>query len=229
MKTHMFSRYFAEAIPAVAFNIVYFLLVEDFTLSRWIGWACLHAAYLVFVMTLRGVGSMDRKAVFGYPKVGIAFALLLATAVAFAAIFVIKPKSEKWPVVIEVLSTAGLGVLYFSLDVAEGATRSHEEKLRRHYAFVATTAQIIDEARRNVSDASLKKSVERAYDAVRNGNVMSVQESADIEAEIVAMSRRLMEVVGGVWEKEEILSLSAKIEVAMRTRETIVRNSRLGR
>ena len=56
---------------------------------------------------------------------------------------------------------------------------------------------------------------------------MSVQESADIEAEIVAMSRRLMEVVGGAWEKDEILSLSAKIEVAMRTRETIIRNSRL--
>lgn len=229
MKTHRFSRYFAEAIPVIAFNIVYFLLAEEFTSSRWIGWTCLHVSYLVFVMTLRGVESMDRKAVFGYPRAGVAFALLIATAAAFAAIFVIRPKSEKWPVVIEVLATAGLGVLYFSLDVAEGATRSHEEKLRKHYAFIATAAQIIDEVRRRVSDAALKKSVERAYDAVRNGNVMSVQDAAEIEAEIVAVSQRLKEVAADVWEKEEVVSLVKKIEDDMRLRESIIRNSRSGR
>lgn len=228
MKTHRFSRYFAEAILVVAFDIVYFLLVEEFTLSRWIGWACLHVAYLVFVMTMRGVESMGRKAVFGYPRAGVALALLIATAAAFAAIFVIRPKSEKWPVVIEVMSTAGLGVLYFSLNVAEEATRSHEEKLRRHYAFIATTAQIIDEARRNISDAALKKSVERAYDAVRNGNVMSVQEAAETEAEIVSISQRLKDVAADARD-EEVFPLVQKIEVDMRLRESIIRNSRFGR
>ena len=111
MKTHKFSRYFAEAIPIMAFNIVYFLLAEEFTASRWIGWACLHVSYIAFVLVLRGIGSEDRKAVFGYPKAGVSFALLLAAAAAFAMIFVINPDSEKWPVVIEVLATAGLCAL----------------------------------------------------------------------------------------------------------------------
>ena len=87
MKTHKFSRYFAEAIPIMAFNIVYFLLAEEFTASRWIGWACLHVSYIAFVLVLRGIGSEDRKAVFGYPKAGVSFALLLAAAAAFAMIF----------------------------------------------------------------------------------------------------------------------------------------------
>lgn len=224
-----YSRYVAEAIPVVAFNIVYFLLAENFTAARWLGWGCLHAAYVAFMLALRGIGAEDRKAVFGYPKAGVAFGLFLATLAAFAAIFIVNPSSEKWPVVIEVFATAGLGVVYFALDVAEAATRELEGELRRNYAFIATTAQVIEEARRAVSDVEIRKAVEHAYDAVRNGNVMSVQEAATVEAEVSDMAGRLLEIAGDGGHADEIRNLAKKIATAMERRETLIRNARRAR
>ena len=231
MKRSMVSRCLAEAIPVAAFNVVFFLLTEDFTASRWIGWACLHVAYIAFVVVLRGVGSADRKAVFGYPKAGIAFLMLLLTIVAFVAIFVMNPKAEKWAVVVEVVATAGFGVVYFSLDVAEAATRRGENIMRKHCAFISKTAQIIGEARRLCADVVLRKAVESAYDAVRNGNVASVPLAAEVESEITIAAERLAELArDGVRGegKDEVVSLAKSIINAMGRRETIIRNGRFG-
>ena len=68
MVKNIYNRYLAEAIPVIAFNVVYFLLANDFTVARWIGWACLHGAYFTFILTLRLGGASDMKVVFGYPK-----------------------------------------------------------------------------------------------------------------------------------------------------------------
>lgn len=227
------SRYFAEAIPIAAFNIAFFLLTEDFTASRWIGWACLHVSYLSFVVVLRGVRSAGRKTVFGYPKASVAFGLFLATLVAFVGVFVVNPEAEKWAVVVEVVTTAWLGVMYFSLDVAEDATRRSEDVVRRHYAFIATTAQTIGEARRLFADAGHRKAVERAYDAVRNGNVASVPMAAGVEAEISVAAERLAALAKGVtgegYGRDEVVSLAKSIVNAMGQRETIIRNARFGR
>ena len=227
MKKSSYSRFFAEAIPVIAFNIVFFLLTNEFTLSRWIAWACLHVAYGVYVVSLRGVESDDRKAVFGYPKAGAMFAMMLATLVAFAVVFIVNPVSEKWPVVIEVLLTAGLGVVYFSLDVAEVATRGSEEILKRHYVFIATEAQKIDEVRKSVKDLTTRKVLERAYDAIRNGNVISARGATEIESRIVMLVDRLVELARTEHSQNEMLSLSCEIETCMNSRETIIRNARL--
>lgn len=233
MNKAIISRYLAEAIPVAAFNIVFFLLTEDFTASRWIGWACLHVAYLAFVVVLRGVGSAERKAVFGYPKAGVAFWLFLATLAAFVGIFVVNPEAEKWAVVAEVVATAWLGVMYFSLDVAEDSTRRSEGVVRRHCVFIATTAQTIGEARRLFADAGLRKVVERAYDAVRNGNVASVPMAAEVEAEISVAAGRLAELAkdggGGESKEDDVVSLAKSIVDAMGWRETIIRSARSGR
>ncbi len=229
MKKYIYSRYLAEMIPVVAFNIVYFLLTNDFTVARWIGWICLHAAYFTFILTLRGVGVSDMKAVFGYPKSGVALGLLITTFVAFVVIFVLHTETEKWAIVIEVVATAGLGIVYFSLNVAETATHENEGILKGHYVFIATTSQIIDNARRAVTDVKLKKSIERAYDAVRNGNVISIQEVKQIENEVADSANRMLETTRNGQDKDTILSLVDGIVSRMRKREMVITSTRYAR
>ncbi len=226
MVNHKYSRCVAEVIPAVAFNVVFFLLAEDFSTAKWIGWCCLNTAYFVFVMVLRWVSAGNRGTVFGYPKAGVAFLMLVATAMAFVSICVARPESAKWAVIIEVVTTAGLCSLLFALDATEDETRCNEERVRKDYAFIATAAQIIDEARRSISDAALNKSIEKAYDAVRNGNVMSVKDAAETESAIMSMACRLKEITPHSSMRDEAFTLAKRIAVEMRTRETIIRNSR---
>ena len=226
MKISCSSRFFAEAIPVIAFNLVFFWLVNDITLSRWIAWTCLHIAYSTYVITLRGIEPDDRKTVFGYPKADVVFALLLATITAFAVIFIVNPMSEKWAVLIEVLLTSAIAVMYFSLDVAEDATRENNEVQKNHYAFIATAAQKIYEVRKSVTNEAEKKALERAYDAIRSGNVRSVQAAAEIEGAIAMKVERLIQYARIPSRQNEMLSVSSEIEAAMKRRETIIRNSR---
>ena len=224
MERRLLGRYCAEAIPIVAFNILYFALVEDFTAAKWIGWLCLHVAYAVFVLSMRGVESRDRKAVFGYSRAGVAFGLVLTTAVAFVAICLMESELVKWALVVEVIATAALGVLYFAVDISEHPSRELDELTRRHCAFIATTANLIEEARRLLSETTLKKSVESAYDAVRNGSVASVNEATDIEMDIANDAKRVLELARAGNGGDEILSCSKSIVAAMRKRETVIRS-----
>lgn len=226
MKNVSFSRWIAEALPIVAFNTVYFLLVEEFSASRWVGWACLHVAYLVLVLSGRQTTSNGMSVVFGFPRIATSCTLFIMTAMAFAVIFCVNPASTKWPTIIEVIASVASLCLYFVINTAESSAREDDTELKQNLMFIKTCSGMLLSAKGAVADVACRKSIEKAYDAVRNGNVSSVPTARALEAEI----RDAVEGICALTETEgahdRINALTMLVLRKMATRENIIRNLR---
>lgn len=226
MKNFSISRLIAESLPVAAFDTIYFLLVEDFSTSRWIGWSCLHVAYLVLVLSGRQTSSKGTSAVFGFPRIAASWSLLVMVFVAFVMIFLVNPESAKWPTIIEVVATVSYLCLYFVINYAESSACEADAGFKRNLMFVKECSESLLAAKGCVNDTGCRKNIEKAYDAIRNGNVSSVPAAREVESEISRIVDDICELADSGSGNDRIKELSKTIVRNMAKRENIIRNNR---
>lgn len=226
IKDYIDSRLIAEVLPVIAFDALFFALVDIYTPSRWIGWLCLHVGYGLMILVGRKVVSGDSGMVYGYPKIAVASALFVMTILAFTWIFLVNPESAKWPAILEVIILTGSGVMLCVLQSTENASRTLEAETKKNLVFVRYASEMLLQAKGNVSDIPCRKALDAAYDAVRNGNVASVPAAADIEQEIQGIVDEIVEKSSDPSNLEKITEMSRSIVQKMKKRETLIKISR---
>lgn len=219
------NRLMVELLPIAAFDTIYFLLVEDFSNSRWIGWGCCHVAYALLVASFRQTKSANSATVYGYPRIAISYALFLMVLVAFAIIFYTNPVKGKWPAIIEIVLTVGYLCYYFAVNEAELSARELEAKRRRDHSFVKECSNALLSAKNITSDSQCWKIIECAYDAVRSGDAVSSSATCEIEDKIRAHISLLIRSASA-GEQARIKDLVTDIVNGMAMRQGIIRANR---
>ena len=219
------NRLMVELLPIAAFDTIYFLLVEDFSNSRWIGWACCHVAYALLVASCRQTKSANSATVYGYPRIAISYTLFLMVLVAFAIIFYTNPVKGKWPTIIEIVFTVAYLCYYFAVNEAESSARELEAKQRQERSFVKECSNALLSAKNLTSDSQCRKIIERAYDAVRSGDSVASSATREIEDKIRADISSLTHSAS-VGEQAQIKDLVADIVNGMAMRHGIIRANR---
>lgn len=225
MKNFSISRLVAELLPVAAFNTIYFILVENFTISRWIAWSCLHIAYLVLIVSGRQAKSAGGATVYGYPRIAAAWSMFLMVAIAFGIIFIVNPNSTKWPIIIEVVAVVAYLCLYFIINYASSSAKSAEAEFKQNMAFIRTCSDSLLIAKTAVEDSVSKKQIEKAYDAIRNGNAFSVPAARSVEYEISGIVNDIVEIATTGGDLNRVKELSKSVVRSMMKRENLIRNN----
>lgn len=213
------------ALVLVIFNLVFFSIWENMTASRWICWGVIHAAGILFAAAAHSTKMSDDGLVHAYPKMATAFGLFLTMTIVGILVTIWNPSSWKVPVVIlSIFAFADL-FIYTSLMAAEEKTIADDRRDARHKFFIQSCAERIAEARMSISDAALRRNVEKAYDAIRNAQVTSIPAVAEIEERIESLVAKLCgEAETGA--ATEVAATVSEIIAAVRKRDMEIRLSR---
>ena len=213
------------AFLLVLFNVVFFSVWEQMSVSRWICWAAIHAAGALFAAAAHSTKMSDDGLVHSYPKMHVAFAVFSTMVLVGGFVSVWNPASWKIPVVLLSLFAAGDLIAYIALMSAEEQTNAGRKADARQRRFLLAGAERLAAARDGLSDPSRKKLLETAYDAVRAARISGVPDAAGHEAAIEALVTRLCEAArngGG----EDLPETVRELVAAVRKRDSDARLSR---
>ena len=179
------------AFVLVLFNILFFSIWENMSTSRWICWGAIHVAGFLFAAAAHSTKMSGDGLIHAYPKMAVSFGMFITMAILGILITIWNPTSWKVPVVLLSLFAFGDIIAYISLMSAEEKTLADGKRDARDRFFIQSCAEQLNEIRLAQTDASIKKQVEKAYDAVRGAQVTTIPEVADIEDKIESLVAKM--------------------------------------
>ncbi len=181
-----------DLIFVVIFNAVFFMAGGiDHPASVWLSYAFIHFAYLMVILTPVLVRNSSSASVFGFALGSISstyFFIELVTGVIF---IVAKPETMKIPFIVQIIIFGIYAVMLLSHMIANENTADSIERHEVELRFVKESSSKLKFLMDNTDDASLKKSIEKAYDVVHASQVKSNIAVRSIELEAMKLIETL--------------------------------------
>jgi len=224
MKNKILNILIALIFLAV-FNACFFTLIDIYSKTRWICYAAVHVAYLLFFVSTQSIPKVKGGNVHGYPKIATAWSYLFVTLLVGIIIIAVNPDSTAWPLVIFVIITGMYLLIYALLMKAEEHSIAADREDARNLYFIRDCSEQLSEIMRQLAGANRKKLVEQAYDAVRNAQVTSIPEAAGVEQKILSKIAELSAALAAS-PGAEPAPLAGEIIALVRQRDSLIRMSR---
>jgi hypothetical protein len=141
---------------------------------------------------------------------------------------VIAPEKTTWPLIIQGVLLAIFLVLQIMSILANDATVKSVQKQKDESAYIQMMSQRIRTCMRNISDANVKKQVERCYDAVNNSSIQSYPEAQDVELSL----RNAVEILCSAIENGDYEQIERKTKAvinAVQDRNAIIKRCRINK
>lgn len=181
-----------DLIFIVIFNTVFFMAGGiDHPASVWLSYAFIHFAYLMVILTPVLVRNSSSASVFGFALGSISstyFFIELVTGIIF---IIAKPETMKIPFIVQIIIFGIYAVMLLSHMIANENTADSIERHEVELRFVKESSSKLKFLMDNTDDASLKKSIEKAYDVVHASQVKSNIAVRSIELEAIKLIETL--------------------------------------
>ena len=187
MKKTKIFWYLLDSIFLIVFNLYFFLLKgTDQPASVWISYASIHLAYLMLLITPSFVRKGSVSADYGRPLFVITtsyFFLALIVGVVFIAI---SPESITVALLVQVTIAAIFAILLLTNLIANEHTADNIERHEVELKYVKESSSRIDALLKQISDNTIRKKVEKAYDLIHSSQVKSSNSVKTVEQEVIS-------------------------------------------
>lgn len=213
-----------QTVGLIGINVFYFVMLSDFSPSRWVCWAYIHLTYVLIIASIYSVKDVKNGHVYAYPKIITATIYYIVSLIVGVILILINFSSVVVPIITFLILTGIYLKLYLVLMGTESSSIANEKRDRMDVLFIKKASERLSAFRDEVTDFKAKKMIEKAYDAVRGAIVKSTPEVAIIENEIEkAIDALESEIQGG--SMTEIESCVRKIVACVRKRDAAIRLS----
>lgn len=230
MKTQTKVLYISlGAVFLLVFNVCFFIFTAQPELfpngriaSVWINYGCVHAAYILFLLTP-----------FLYPqnvKEDVALPMFKLTfgfwwfEVALSALLIYYTIPLAYNVIIQVVC---FGIVATRLIIVSLVNINTAEKQRRHsqeIVYVKTAEALLKSKMMTIVDKDTLNQIEKVYDFIRTSPLKSTSEAKSIELEVLDLINSLVMVQEDV----EIISLCKQIlPLAQKRNQVLIINNKL--
>lgn len=225
MKSNIF-KVIIGLIFLVLFNGLFFYLGgTEHTEVNWICYGFIHASYLCILLTPLFCKSGKGLEVLSYSLYLRALFYFLTELIVGVVCIAIAPESSTWPLIIQGILLATFLVLQMMSVLANDATIESTQKQKSESVYIQSMAQRIRTCMRDISDASIKKQLERCYDAINNSSLQSYPEAENAELNL----RNAVEVLCSAIENEDYEQVDKKAKKvihAVQDRNIIIKRCR---
>ena len=213
-----------QTVGLIGVNVFFFVMLSEFSPSRWVCWAYIHLTYILIIASMYSVKAVKNGHVYAYPKVVTATIYYVVSLIVGVVLILINFSSVVIPIVTFLILTGLYLKMYLILMATESHSIANEKRDRVHMHFIKRLSERLSALRDEVTDFKTKKMIERAYDAVRGAIVTSTPEVAMIENEIEEAIDSLESATRG-GSMTEIKSCARKIVECVRKRDAEIRLS----
>ena len=213
-----------QTIGLIAINVLYFGVLSDFSLSRWVCWAYIHLTYILIIAAMYSSKTAKNGNVYAYPKIMTATIYYVVSLIVGVILIAINFKSIVVPILTFLILTGIHLKVYLVLMATESHSIANEERDRRHMHFIKKLSERLSMLRNGVNDFKARKVVDKVYDAVRCAIVTSNPEVAMIENEIEEAIDSLERAIH-LGSMVELESCSKKVVECVRKRDATLRLS----
>ena len=186
MKKTKIFWYLLDSIFLIVFNLYFFLLkgIEQ-PASVWISYASIHLAYFMLLITPSFVRKGSVSADYGRPLFVITtsyFFLALIVGVVFIAL---SPESITVALLVQVTIAAIFAILLLTNLIANEHTADNVEKHEEELKYVKESSSKLNAILNQISDNTIRKKVEKAYDLIHSSQVKSSYKVKSIEQDVI--------------------------------------------
>jgi hypothetical protein len=211
------------------FNGLFFYLGgTEHTEVNWICYGFIHTSYLCILLTPLFCKSGKGLEVLSYSLYLRALFYFFTELIVGIVCIVIAPEKTTWPLIIQGVLLAIFLVLQIMSILANDATVKSVQKQKDESAYIQMMSQRIRTCMRNISDANVKKQVERCYDAVNNSSIQSYPEAQDVELSL----RNAVEILCSAIENGDYEQIERKTKAvinAVQDRNAIIKRCRINK
>jgi hypothetical protein len=178
--------YLLDSIFLIVFNLYFFLLKDtDQPASVWISYASIHLAYLMLLITPYFVRKGSVSVDYGRPLFVITtsyFFLALIVGVVFIAI---SSESTTVALLAQVTIAAIFAILLLTNLIANEHSADNIERHEVELKYVKESSSKLDALLKQISDNTIRKKVEKAYDLIHSSQVKSSNNVKSIELDVI--------------------------------------------
>ena len=198
-----------DLVFLLVFNVVFFVAGgTQHPASVWILYGFIHFAYIMLLVTAFLIRKSKNTAILGlslYSISSVYFFLAFITGVVF---IVMHPESYKASLIVQVVIAGFYAVVLLSNMIANEHTADYMERHEVELQYVKQSSAKLKGIMETVSDKSLKKKIERAYDLLHSSPAKSSAEVRNNEAAVMD----LIEVLERDIEKSDTVAANATLE-----------------
>lgn len=215
------------SIFIVLFNALFFYLGGiEHTEVDWICYGFIHASYLCVLLTPLFCKSGKGLEVLSYSLYLRALFYFFTELVIGCICLVIAPENPTWPLVLQGTLLAIFLVLQMMSVLANDATIQSSQKQKEESLYLRDMVQRIRISMRDISDADIKKHLERCYDAISNSSLQSYPQAKDAEINL----NNAVEVLCSAIENRDYENIEVKVKAviyAVQDRNSIIKRCRI--
>jgi hypothetical protein len=179
--------YMLDLIFLIVFNLYFFLLkgVEN-PASVWISFASIHFAYLILLITPFIVRKGSVSADYGRPLFVITTSYFFLALIVGVVFIVISPEVITVALLVQVTIAAIFAILLLTNLIAIEHTAVNIERHEVELKYVKESSSRLEALLKQISDNSLRKKVEKAYDLIHSSQVKSTYDVKSIEQDVIS-------------------------------------------
>ena len=228
MKSNIIKTVIA-LIFLIVFNLLFFLLGgTERTMTEWICYGFIHAAYLCLLATpLLCRGAKKGETVLSgslYLRALIYFFVELLIGLVFICFFAEEP--ILWPTIIQSVILAGFIIMQLMSTLANDATRQSLDKQRQERIHIRSLADLLRDTMQTTTDPGTRKKIERCYESISNSSIESFPQAANAEMELEnAVNTFCMNAANGA-PADQLEADIKKVQTAIFNRNNIIKRIR---
>ncbi|MBS4178293.1 hypothetical protein [Lederbergia citrea] len=210
-----------NSIFVVVFDTVFFLLVNTVTDIQWVSLAFLHISYFIVVFFGTYLKNKMTNIVLGYPIIYLSILYFLLTFILSLAIVTFEFTSIKITFILHFIILGVYLFLLFSNLMMNKHTAQQTAVERKSIGFIKENIAGLEQLKAAPIAASKKNRIEEIIELLRYGQVVSHNDTFDLEYSIRQHINDLISVTSD----EELSHKLQKLEELIQRREIIIKSA----
>ena len=186
MKKTNHLLFLLDSIFLIVFNLLFFLVggSEHYT-SVWISYGFIHFAYFMLIISPILVRNGRSTAVFGFSIFSIVGTYFFVQLVVGVVFILVESESYKISLIVQLITAGIYAAFLISHMIANEHTADAQEVRQYQVDYIKQATGEVTAMIQAVSDLSLKKKLEKVYDAMSTSQVKTHPKVMQIESEIL--------------------------------------------
>jgi hypothetical protein len=175
-----------DLIFLIIFNLYFFLLkgVEN-PASVWVSFASIHFAYLMLLITPFLVRKGSVSADYGRPLFVITTSYFFLALIVGLVFIVITPEAITVALLVQITIAAFFAFLLLTSLIANEHTANNIERHELELKYVKESSSRLDALLKQISDNTIRKKIEKAYDLIHSSQAKSSYNVKSIEQDVI--------------------------------------------
>lgn len=219
---HLWIMFFA--IFTAIFCSLFFTLLDNFTVSRWISFGFIHLAWGLLILNFYSFPQIRGGAIFGYAKRTYAYFLFFIQLILGLLFILINNDNYLVPLFCQAIPF-GIGIAgYIILLSSELQTRNLDQQDKDNMAFIKEAAGILQSTMKLCNDWALAKKIEVLLDEVKSSQVKCLPAVRETEENFLRTVSKIKEsVLAG--ETENVVFLLKEAMIILEERNSRIKNN----